>query len=237
MMFLSKLIMNPRSRAVRRDLADCHNMHRTLLAAFPQKDSDAARLEFGLLYRLETNARTGVVTALVQSRIQPDWNKLPADYLLDVSDNPTYKSIDQSYESLITGMRLTFRLRANPTRKIETKSLADGTKRNGKRVELFREEDQIAWLLRKAAISGFRVLTLQLNADVPNVRIKPENKALGFRGNAGEKQKQRLTFGSVLFDGELEITDAKTFKETLEGGIGSGKAYGFGLLSLGPIRR
>jgi CRISPR system Cascade subunit CasE len=41
-----------------------------------------------------------------------------------------------------------------------------------------------------------------------------------------------MSFGSVLFEGELIVTDVKAFREALMQGIGSGKAYGFGLLSI-----
>lgn len=236
-MFLSKLTLNPRSREVRRDLADCQQMHRTLLSAFPQAEAEAARAEFGLLFRVEANPRSGNVTVLAQSRVQPDWRRLPENYLLA---EPLTNDIADKYtpEVLCDQRQLRFRLRANPTRKIETKSLPDGTKRNGKRVELYREEDQIQWLQRKAETAGFRVLNLRLNADVPNVRAQPETKALGWRNSKQDNQpKRRLTFGSVLFEGELEITNADDFQKALTNGLGSGKAYGFGLLSIAPIQQ
>lgn len=73
---------------------------------------------------------------------------------------------------------------------------------------------------------------------MPNLRTKAENKTMGWRSR-DEKcgEKQRLTFSSVLFEGELEITDANAFRQTLAQGIGSGKAYGFGLLSIAPVRQ
>lgn len=238
MMYLSKLQLNPRSRDVHRDLADCHNLHRTLLSAFPQADSNAARAEFGLLFRLEANPRTGMTVVLAQSHVAPDWSHLPAGYLLDTADNPACKPIDALYESLALGARLRFRLRANPTRKIETKSLPDGTKRNGRRVELRREEDQVAWLRRKSEAAGFRLLNLRLNKGAPNIRVSPENQTVGWRSRKeGIREKQRLTFGTVLFEGELEITDPAAFRQALALGIGSGKAYGFGLLSIAPLRQ
>src|SRR5262245_51726479 len=152
-MFLSRLMLNPRNRQVRRDLGDCQQLHRTLLATFPQAVSDAARAEFGLLFRVETHARAGTATVLAQSRIQPDWSRLPKDYLLDKTGNPACRSIADTYSSavLYKERHLRFRLRANPTRKIDTKTLPDGAKRNGRRIELRREEDQIAWLRRKAS--------------------------------------------------------------------------------------
>lgn len=237
-MYLSKLTLNPRSREVRRDLGNCHNLHRTLLSAFPQAESEAARAEFGLLYRLETNARTGVTVILAQSGTEPDWSHLPTDYLLEVENNPSCKPIAAMYESLRQGTRLIFCLRANPTRRVSEKCTTERSGKAGKRVELYHEEDQIAWLQRKATAAGFRVLNLRLNADVPNVRARPENKLIGWRSrDATENEKRRLSFGSVLFDGELEITDATAFRQALAQGIGSGKAYGFGLLSIAPSRQ
>ncbi|MBO0719534.1 MAG: type I-E CRISPR-associated protein Cas6/Cse3/CasE [Blastocatellia bacterium] len=241
-MYLSKLSLNPRSRAVRRDLADCHELHRTLLSAFPQAQTEAARDEFGLLYRIDASLRTGAVTAIVQSQIAPNWHQLPDDYLLDIENNPACKAVDGAYEALREGRQLVFRLRANPTRKIDTKTGPDGKKNNGKRVEIRGEENQIAWLHRKADMHGFRLIRLRVNPGIVNVRVAPENKVFGWRGGNGEDKdanggaRRRLTFGAVLFEGLLEITDMERFKQTLADGIGSGKAYGFGLLSIAPAR-
>jgi CRISPR system Cascade subunit CasE len=238
-MFLSKLVLNARHRAVRRDLADCHEMHRTLLSAFPQADSAAARDEFGLLYRVDAESRSGQIAVIVQSRLSPDWRRLPAGYLLDVGDNPACKTVDDKYTALRVGQRLVFRLRANPTRKIDTKTRADGTKSNGKRVELRKQEDLLAWLLRKADKSGFHVNSVRIDRDVPNLLLIPEGKATGWRADEkiGETpvRKKKLTFNSVLFEGELTVEDAELFRSALQNGIGSAKAYGFGLLSIGPV--
>jgi CRISPR system Cascade subunit CasE len=233
-MYLSRLILNPRSRAARRDIADCHDLHRTILSAFSQKENDSsgARHQFGMLHRLDIDRRSGRVTLLVQSRERPDWSRLPDDYLEETdTENPACKPIEEIYNSLRPGARLTFRLRANPTRKIDTRSGPDGKRRNGKRVDLRREGDRIAWLKRKAEASGFRLLSVRLNNDVVNLRAQPENKFTGKRVQTG-----RLTFGSILFEGELEVTNSEAFLQALVSGIGSGKAYGFGLLSIAPAR-
>ena len=52
------------------------------------------------------------------------------------------------------------------------------------------------------------------------------------RHRDGADSQMAMTFGSVLFDGELEVNDANAFRAALRSGIGSGKAYGFGLLSI-----
>ena len=240
-LYLSRLILNPRSRDVRRDLANCQELHRTILSAFPKTSSNdgGARNQFGVLYRIETSPRMGSIALLVQSKPEPDWKNLMSGYLADTVgdvENPACKRIDGKYQALEEGLTLTFRLRANPTRKIDTRTGPDGRRRNGKRVELRKEEDQIAWMKRKAELSGFRVLSVRVDANVPNLRAIPQSKETGWRQavqrEGGTTEKNRLTFGSVLFEGELIITDADLFRQALENGIGSGKAYGFGLLSI-----
>jgi CRISPR system Cascade subunit CasE len=233
-MYLSRLTLNPRSRDVRRDLSDCQNLHRMVLTAFPQQKDKAqgARAEFGVLFRTDIDRRSGLIILLVQSQFAPDWSRLPPGYLADVEgENPACKPVGEVYQSLQGGSRLKFRLRANPTRKIETKSLPDGTKRNGRRVELHTEEEQIRWLRDKELRAGFKLLSVRLRSDVPSVQVRPEGKTFGWHGDGGEKRR-RLTFASVLFEGELVIVDSEKFCAALAAGIGTGKAYGFGLLSL-----
>lgn len=236
-MYLSRLVLNPRSRAVRNDLSDCRGLHRTILSAFPQaqKEQGGARAEFGLLYRADAEPRSGRITLLVQSSAEPDWSRLPKDYLLDdfdELDNPAVKRIDGVYDALGEGARLRFRLRANPTRRLPLLIEDRVGKERGKRIELQREEDQLAWLARKASEHGFRLLAASVNPNVVNARANPEGKVTGWRGRSEAPMK----FGSALFEGELEITDAEAFKRTLAEGIGSGKAYGFGLLSVALAR-
>jgi CRISPR system Cascade subunit CasE len=138
------------------------------------------------------------------------------------------------------GMVLAFRLRANPTKKIDTKSGPDGERRNGRRVELRKEEDQLQWLHRKGSQHGFTLLTTTVNPGVPDVRAAATGKVTGARRSRGSGDEpvveRNLTFGSVLFEGRLRVVDAAALRAALVQGIGSGKAYGFGLLSVAPGR-
>jgi CRISPR system Cascade subunit CasE len=227
-MYLSKLLVDLHNRVAQRDLADCHNLHRTIMSAFPQADGAAAREEFGVLFRVDTG-RGGKVFLLVQSRLEPDWSRLPEDYLLETDGNPACKPVLSHYAGLETGQRLLFRLLANPTKRVSARNTEEDARWRGKRIELRREEDQIAWLRRRGESAGFRLLAARVNRDVPNVQTTPRPKTSGWR------EKSRLSFGSALFNGELEITDAAAFRQSLSDGVGSGKAYGFGLLSIAPI--
>jgi len=226
-MHLSRLLLNPKSRAVLRDLADSQELHRTVMSAFPQanKPGEGARERFGVLHRLELDHRRGRLVLYVQSLEPPDWSGLPPDYLLFAPglENPATKSVAQAYRALKPGAVLSFRLKANPARKIDTKTRPDGLRRHGRRVELVREEDQVAWLKRQGEQGGFQVLS---------VRVGGMSKERSKRRGSGVSP---LTLAGVLFEGHLRITDPEQLlNHSLLRGIGPGKAYGLGLLSLAP---
>ena len=213
-MYLSRLILNPRNRRVQREIAVPYQMHRSLMRAFPDDlDDDAERV----LFRLEAHPRMGALTLLVQSLTMPDWSWLAETaaqgYLLPVSEpNPAVKSFDLQ---LVPGQSLAFRLRANPTIK---RKFDDG---QHKRVGLYREEEQKKWLERKAEGGGFRLLSVRTGRqDIVGGRIHRN----------GATHKLRLL--AVRFDGLLQVTDPDCLRETVRRGIGSGKGFGFGLLSL-----
>ena len=211
-MYLSRLILNPRTRRVQKEIADPYQMHRSLMNGFPD---DLAEGDERVLFRLESHPRTGDLTLLVQSLTLPNWSWLAEPgargYLLPVDvPNPAVKSFDLDLSS---GQVLAFRLRANPTVR---RRLPDGTR---KRVGLCREEEQVAWLERKAEQGGFRVRSVRTsNQHVVGGRLRQEAR--------------KLCLLSVQFDGLLQVTDPDRLRETVQRGVGSGKGMGFGLLSL-----
>src|SRR5690349_15359059 len=111
-MILSRLFLNSRSREVRRDLADCQEMHRTVMSGLPQVNSSAARSELAVLFRVEESPVTGLPALLVQSRDRPDWSRLPENYLAATpgGQNPESKDLTVAWAQLRVGMRLNFRL-------------------------------------------------------------------------------------------------------------------------------
>jgi CRISPR system Cascade subunit CasE len=226
-LYLSRLSLQIRNRAVQYDLSDCHNMHRRLLMGFPDlKDVVEARSHFGLLYRVESNR--GNVSVLAQSSGEPRWDRLPEGYVR--ASDCSMKRVDTLYSALTTGQRLIFRLRANPTRRLSDRSQTAPERWRGKRIELRNEKDQLAWLKEKGEGGGFALLAARTLADVSDVRTLRVGDRV-----TGSREGKRLTFGSVIFEGRLHITDVATFQQTLTHGIGSGKSYGFGLLSVAPI--
>lgn len=118
--------------------------------------------------------------------------------------------------------RYRFNLLANPTKKLRVDN-PDGTrKKNGRRVPITKREDLVAWLQRKAADGGFAV-----NPD--SLRTIPHGREFFHKAGA------HGTLTAVDFLGELTVTDAGQFRATVTVGVGSAKAFGFGLLALAPF--
>ena len=243
-LYLSRLAPNSRHRGVQRDLADCYAMHQRILSGFPNGAlHEHAREQFGVLFRVD-QGRDGPVM-LVQSRALPDWTRLPTTYLAEPA---MLKQIDSTYDALETGMMLVFRLRANAVKRISNRNLTQGERWRGKRVELRGEKDQLEWLSRKGNEAGFRLVTVQARSGLNDEASTVESRT-GEGGDAriavgavvhgarreGDADRQKLTFGATTFDGRLIITDAQRFRRVLEVGVGTGKAFGFGLLSIAPI--
>jgi CRISPR system Cascade subunit CasE len=220
-LFLSRLALDLRSSGVRRDLADLQGFHRTVMSGFPQSDGREARHGHGVLYRLEDDTPAAPIL-LVQATMRPDWGSLPPGYLARRADNPAVKQIALR-DLLNAGDVFRFRLAANPSRKIDTKTLEDGVRRHGRRVELRGEVEQVAWLERRGELGGFGLV------EPARTLIVRQRGRL-----TGRKSSGRITAVAVQFDGLLEVTDPEIFHETILTGIGPGKAYGMGLLSLGP---
>lgn len=166
--------------------------------------ADAARGP-RVLYRADLYGATP--SLLVQSHGLPSWGFLPEDYVL--AEGPVPGVAVRYYEpELGRGQALAFRLRANPTRR-----------HHGKRRAWLTGDEQRAWLYRKGEQGGFAVVS---------VACAMEGLAVLSKG----PHAPPLRLSSLLYEGVLEVTDPELCVHTIASGVGSAKAFGFGLLSL-----
>jgi CRISPR system Cascade subunit CasE len=222
-MLISRLFLNPCNAQVRSELARPYEMHRTLSHAFEDGSFEISRAKdesSGVLFRVDEQPREQSIVVLVQSKIAPDWSRLHErkdlrgqPYLLRPAES---KAVNLQ---LAAGQLLSFRLRANPTKRLG-KSAGDG---QGKRVGIYAEDRQLEWLRRKAENGGFRVLRAQISRDE-----RLTDKIYH------EQETHELKLLTVQFDGVLQVVDAPLAQHTIEIGMGSGKGFGCGLLSLAP---
>jgi len=155
-----------------------------------------------VLFRLEDNS-DGTLLLLVQSDLEPDWSRLQVPVGYLVSD-PEKKQFDVNVRE---GTVLAFRLLANPT--VRTAE---------KRQAVLGEENLYAWLERKAKDGGFELIQSM---------ITRQGKIL-----ASKHGQNRILLNVVQYDGLLVVRDCTVFGQTVNKGIGSGKGFGFGMLSL-----
>ena len=160
------------------------------------------------LWRLEDRS------VLLLSESAPDWDNLDKTYFQGRPSSRPYPV----EKMMLDGRRLQFRLLANPT-----KSIREGMGKNsrGKRVQLVKEADLMDWLSRQAARSGFALESVTNSG----------NHDLRFRKKRGQSA---VVLGTCLFEGVLRVQEADIFREALSQGLGRGKAFGLGLLSVAP---
>lgn len=161
-----------------------------------------------MLYRVDCDEATP--TLLVQSPGLPDWSGLPADYVIADGLEPGL-AVRYFEPQLTGGQALAFRLRANPTHR-----------RRGRRRAWLTGDEQRAWLGRKGAAAGFTIRRVVCRAEGLTLLSK-------------RSHLPALQLNSVLFEGVLEVTEPQRCERAVADGLGSGKAFGFGLLSLAPL--
>lgn len=234
-LYLSRLYLNHRSRAVMKDVADPRMLHKTISRCFPiangqdglfDQQGETPRSAFNILHRLER--RPDGFVLYVQSTGKPDWSLLTPGYANRIDEKP----INGLYSNISNGTRLVFRLAANPTKRAGKNDEGKAKFRDEKRrrIDIRDEEGRIRWLERKGAECGFSICRVSARNDVAAVDAAPR-PAVSFKHDTGS-----VTLGSAVFDGVLEVIDADGFRAALAKGIGTGKAYGFGLMSVAPAR-
>ncbi|OGV64082.1 MAG: type I-E CRISPR-associated protein Cas6/Cse3/CasE [Lentisphaerae bacterium RIFOXYB12_FULL_65_16] len=191
--------------AARLKLHDGYAWHQLVWSAFPQRDG--APRDF--LTRLDRRERDRDFRLLILSPRPP---QCPDAW---PTDRPDAWQTREIVPAFFAHRRYRFQLRANPTRR-------DSATR--KRLPLRTDDELRAWLDRKAASGGFAV-------DAETLRIMQEGREwfrIEKRGTSGFHH-------AVEFDGMLTVTDRAEFAVALARGIGSAKAFGFGLLALAPV--
>lgn len=221
MSFFSRLLINPQRREARKLLASPQAMHAAVLAAFPP---DLTVESTGrVLWRLDAQGHS--YTLYIQSPEEPDlrhlqeaagWAARPAETA----------HLGKLLNKLQPEQTWAFRFTGNPV-----KSLPTGGHKRGRVVPHVTAEQQIGWLVHKAPQWGFEIVQGETEEHRVAVTSR-EDQRFSRKNPHAENRRSTVTLRQAQFDGILRITDAELFKKSLLTGMGKGKAYGCGLLTI-----
>ena len=186
---------------------DSYAWHQRMWSCFP-KQPDRKRDFLTRIDNLEGGFRLWLLSPSLPSC--PPW--CPPDRF----------AVKEIASSFLSHQYYAFNLRANPVKCLVQRNEQGDRRGRGKRVPLTKHDDLRVWLDRKGAQGGFRIV-----ADRP-LDISPMVHSY-FR-----KRDHTAFHGGVEFRGFLEVTDSTQFYKTYYAGVGSAKAFGFGMLLLAP---
>jgi CRISPR system Cascade subunit CasE len=216
-MYLSRCELNPARRGARTLLGSPQAMHAAVLASYPSREAEGPGR---VLWRVDQLSRATWLYILGPTL--PD--------LTHVVEQGGWPASGQAwdtrpYEGLLasvsTGRDFAFRLTANPTLSTRIKG-----REHSQRLGHVTTSQQLWWLLDRAEGWGFAV---------PETPRGPAAVVVSRAVRRFRRGSDWVTLATATFEGQLRVADAPTFRQSLVGGLGPGKAYGCGLLTLAPV--
>ncbi len=216
-MYLSRIELDTERRETMIALASPSRFHGAVERSFPV---ERARN----LWRIDRlNNRTYL---LLLSRDKPDLESAARQFGYGVYETRSYDSL---LERITDGSRWHFRLTANPTFSKSQGQCCTEKRIRGVVIGCGTPEYQAEWLRRRAEKCGFHVRKADEEYGTDDFAIT-KSRYITFR--KGTDNGRTVKILSVTFEGELTVTDSESFKTALCGGIGRGKAYGQGLMTI-----
>lgn len=208
-MYLSRVELNLMHRAVAKALVSPNMLHGAIEQSF-------AGPRGRNLWRIDTiGDKTWL---LVLSHDKPDFTRLAVQFGASGWESRAYEPLLQRIEE---GSVWHFRLTANPT-----VSKSGARDERGKVLGHITPAYQKQWLFARAEKHGFSLSEQEFDI--------VQSRWLRFR--KGTEGGRPVTLLSVTYEGSLTVTDPTKFTQALTEGIGRGKAYGLGLLTVAQRR-
>ncbi len=202
---------------------DMNNHHTLSAISAPNKLHGALESSFPgerqrNLWRIDS--RGGQNYLLILSSEKPDLSRMAAQF---APPGETWQTKDYTplLDRICQGSRWQFCLCANPTY-----SVPAGPGQRGRVCAHSTPQNQIEWLKRQSEKYGFILSEEEFGI----------TKSVWYRFKKGSSGKN-VTFLAVTYEGILEVSNPEIFRQMLCGGIGRGKAYGTGLMTVVQVRK
>lgn len=216
-MYLTQMKLNPSRTGTRRALASDQVMHAMVLSSFPHLTEQDR-----VLWRLDMPSRHELLLYVV-SAARPDMTGLVEQNGWPLEETWRTASYAPLLDRLETGRVWRFRLTANPT---VTKSRGEGVR--GKVVPCRQGPEQASWLSERAERLGVSFG----EEETPSFAVTTRGTSEFSRHDASTGRRGQVQLSKATYEGVLEVRDPERLRNALVAGIGRGKAYGCGLLTL-----
>lgn len=248
MPYLSRVRINPLRGESRTLLANPRAMHGAVMGGIAEQPTEER-----VLWRLDTdNPRRPLLFVLTASK--PDWTHIVERAGWPDADGEHAAVGDYAplLARIAVGREFAFRLTANPVQNTSTPqsvSAIQDKRKSELRTRSFRmghrtAAGQMGWFLKRCEGWGFTVPEARTDPAAPGfdavetgepareVRITARQRHAFGKGGRG---KPPVVLNTATFEGRLRVVDTALFTQRLLGGLGPGKAYGCGLLTLAPL--
>ena len=205
-MYLSRVELDPTRRSTMAALAAPQKLHGAVESAFAGERRRR-------LWRLDRLGER--LYLLLLSEDAPELSGVVEQFGTGAAAET--RSYDPLLQRVEPGSCWQFRLTVNPTR--SKKDSADHTAR-GPLKPCYLEVEQEEWLWAQAAQHGFAVSEGSFAVT--------RKQTYHFKKNG----TRPVTLLAVTYEGVLQVTDPEAFKALLCKGVGRGKAYGLGLMTI-----
>lgn len=211
-MYLSRVEIDINNRRKIKDLTHAGAFHNWVESSFPEELKSGERSR--KLWRIDKlNSKEYL---LLVSQDKPNIEKLEK---YGVEGTGQIKEYDNFLKSLKKEQQMNFRLVLNP---VISKSRGSGNR--SRVMPHVTSQHQIKYFLDRTIKNGFRVREEDVNI--------VERGYVTFKKTQGRPIK----LVKAVYEGILTIEDTELFRNVLTDGIGKKKAYGFGLLTVIPVK-
>lgn len=246
-MYLTRIYLNPHRRGARQLMRSRQVLHAAVMNCFPPGALEGAGMP-RVLWRLDRPpvARSGPsrqgspsCALFISSPVPPDPSHIVEEAGYATDGGVLVRDMGVFLDRLEAGQRWGFRLCVNPTFREASQVNTRGRR---KVLAHVTQDQQTQWVLDRAGRCGFRVISsAEYGGDLPVLedsdgqRVDGANLLInGVERSVAEFKRgsSRVTLALATFEGVLEVTDPDALRHGLVHGVGRGKAYGCGLLTL-----
>lgn len=228
MPYLSRIPLNPLRAQTQRLLRNPQALHAAVLGGL------AGQVDERVLWRDERAEHDCSVLVLTQS--EPSWEHLveQAGWAAE-GGMPKVRDLTPLLDRVTVGREFGFRVRANPVqtlpRSVSSDRAGSESLQRGVRVGHRTVGNQLRWFTERTATDRHPWGFVTEGAEALGVRVMSRERVSFSKGRG----TARVTLNRVTYEGRLVVRDTQSFRDALLGGIGPGKAYGCGLLTLAAV--